>query len=343
MPGGHYRQQSSPGGCLRPALPGPFAKAEVLSLTTRALSLPATPPSVRLARTWVRDSLHEIGRSELADSAQLGVSELVTNALLHGDPPVEVRLRGTREHPRIEVTDHSPVPPRVPRLLLDDADAEVPTFGRGLSLVAMMSARWGADLDHDRAGKSVWFEPLPELNAEADLRGEIFDPAEVHRDDPPLTEPAETVRIELRNFPARMFRRLRIHQFELRRELRLLAMTDPARYPIATSITEMNAGVDADRRATSGVRALDRAIHRGDAHIDLVYDVPLGAPQRMERLHELIEEAYRFFGDEHLLTVVPPPELLALQQWYFGQFTKQGRGEPATPWDDDLTGTQAQP
>lgn len=305
-----------------------------MSLTTRALPLPATPPSVRMARSWVRESLTAIGRQELVESAQLGVSELVTNALLHGEPPVEVRLRGTSAHPRIEVADRSPVPPRVPRLILDGPDDIIPTFGRGLSLVAMMSTRWGADLDHDRAGKSVWFEPSPEMNAHADLQGEVFDAHDAFGEEPPAQEPAETVRIQLRNFPAQLFRRLRVHQFELRRELRLLAMTDPDRYPIASTITRMSSDIDADRRATRGVRVLDKAIHYGDEHVDLVYDVPVGGPERMGQLHELITEAYRVFGDEQLLTVVPPPELLALQEWYFGQFTHQAAGQPPEPWDE---------
>lgn len=302
-----------------------------MPLHTRALPLPATAPSVRLARDWVRDSLAAIGRNELAESAQLGVSELVTNALLHGEPPVEVRLRGTRDHPRIEVIDHSPEPPRTSTV--DDED-EVRTFGRGLSLVARISSRWGADLDHDRTAKSVWFEPAPNMNGAADLEGDVFDPG-LSPEEP--ASPGQTVRIELRNFPARLFRRLRIHQFELARELRLLATADPERYPVAARITEMAGPVDADRRATSGVRVLDEAIERGEEHIDLVYDVPAGAPARMQRLHDLIREAYDAFGAERLLTVVPPPELLALQEWYFGQFAAQGRGEPPVPWDDALS------
>ncbi len=78
----------------------------------RTLALPATPPSVRLARDWVTSVLREIGRDELADSARLAVSELVTNAILHAEPPMTVHVRGTAEHPRIEVTDQSLVPPQ---------------------------------------------------------------------------------------------------------------------------------------------------------------------------------------------------------------------------------------
>ncbi|HEY6933154.1 MAG TPA: ATP-binding protein [Marmoricola sp.] len=303
-----------------------------MSLTTRSLSLPARAPSVRLARAWVRESLLEIGRDELAETAQLGVSELVTNALLHGEPPVVVRLRGTEEHPRIEVIDRSPVPPRIP----ESDGPEVAMFGRGLTLVAMTSARWGADLEHDSEGKSVWFEPAAELNPEADMAGEVFHPGDAARREDPEPEPARTVRIELLNFPATMFRRLRIHQYELQRELRLLAMADPERYPVAARVTKLSGPIDVDRRATTGVRQLNEAIRRGVDHLDLVYDVPLGAPNRMEQLHDLIEEAYRVFGHERLLTVVPPPELLVLQRWYFEQFARQGRGEPPVPWEDAM-------
>ena len=66
-----------------------------MPLTKRSLVLPASPPSVKLARSWVSKILAEIGREDLVDAAQLGVSELVTNALIHSQPPLSVRVRGT--------------------------------------------------------------------------------------------------------------------------------------------------------------------------------------------------------------------------------------------------------
>src|SRR6201747_2582884 len=89
----------------------PFEERGTVTLTKRSLVLPASPPSVRLARSWVSQILAEIGREDLVDAAQLGVSELVTNALIHSQPPLSVRVRGTVDHPRIEVGDSSPVPP----------------------------------------------------------------------------------------------------------------------------------------------------------------------------------------------------------------------------------------
>ena len=76
----------------------------------KTLALPASPPSVRLAREWVTGILSDIGRDELADSARLGVSELVTNAILHAEPPITVSVRGTVARPRIEVVDHTLIP-----------------------------------------------------------------------------------------------------------------------------------------------------------------------------------------------------------------------------------------
>src|SRR3978361_656819 len=81
-------------------------------LTKRSLVLPASPPSVKLARSWVSKILEEIGREDLVDAALRGLPELVPNALIHSQPPLSVRVRGTIDHPRIEVVDSSPVPPQ---------------------------------------------------------------------------------------------------------------------------------------------------------------------------------------------------------------------------------------
>ena len=129
-----------------------------MPLTRRSLALPASPPSVKLARSWVCTVLKDIGRDDLIDAAQLGVSELVTNALIHSRPPLLVRMLGTVDHPRIEVVDSSPVPPqRAPVAPAPDEvdDFNLTNYGRGLDLVAMMSARWGADLGHDGRTKTV--------------------------------------------------------------------------------------------------------------------------------------------------------------------------------------------
>jgi anti-sigma regulatory factor (Ser/Thr protein kinase) len=303
-------------------------------LTKRSLVLPASPPSVKLARFWVSKVLEEIGREDLVDAAQLGVSELVTNALIHSHPPLSVRVRGTVEHPRIEVVDSSPVPPQRAPVAPEPHevdDLNVTTFGRGLDLVAMMSSRWGSDLAHDGRSKSVWFEPTGQARFEAQLEGEIFD------FDPSLAEgPAPfagpRIRLRLLSLPARLFSELRRYHFEVRRELRLLAITAPAEYPIATETTEFFNRADRERRTVAGVSRLDQAINDGLETVDLDYSVPATAPATMTRIRDLLDEVYRVFSEDHLLALRPPDLLVELQNWYFTEFERQGNGEEPLPW-----------
>ena len=304
-----------------------------MSLTKRSLSLPASPPSVKLARSWVSAVLSEIGREALLETARLGVSELVTNALIHSRPPLLLRVLGTKDHPRIEVVDSSPIPPeRIPvaPAIEDVDDLNLTTFGRGLDLVAMVAARWGSDLGHDGRTKTVWFEP-------ADEAGEQLAEGEIFTFDPDLTGEATTVdrrrmTIRLLDVPAQLFGQLRRYHFELRRELRLLAMTAPEDYPIATRVTEMFARVEQERRTVVGISALDDAIARGLSSIDLVYEVPLTAPETMRRMRDMLDEVYETFSSENLLAVRPPELLVELQTWYLTEFERQGRGETPLRW-----------
>jgi hypothetical protein len=106
------------------------------------------------ARAYIRDSLVALGKNDLLDSAQLGVSELVTNACLHARTPLTVALRLTADGSvRIEVSDDSP---RLPEQRDDGAMAAT---GRGLRMLSVVG-QWGiAQADPPRTGKTVWFEP----------------------------------------------------------------------------------------------------------------------------------------------------------------------------------------
>ena len=80
--------------------------------------------------------------------AILLVSEMVTNAIVHGRAPIQLRLRQAREHLLVEVDDTATAVPRKLRPTSSDI------HGRGLQLVAMMADEWGTRPIHD--GKSVW-------------------------------------------------------------------------------------------------------------------------------------------------------------------------------------------
>lgn len=330
-----------PGGVGRsfirsvPEITVPNPESETVPWNKRTLALPASPPSVRLARDWVTGVLVDIGRPELADSARLAVSELVTNAILHADPPMTVHVRGTVEHPRIEVTDQSLVPPlqrhSAEKIDVDD-DFSWSTVGRGLDLVASFAARWGADIDARGSGKVVWFEPAAEPR-DRPTEGALFDLDEVmaERGEMPM-DPSEMTSIRLINMPVELFAHLRRHFNELGRELRLLALTDPEKYPLAVEFAEIYLQVEHERRQVSGLEPLDDAIYSGAESVDLTYLAPPSAPESMARLSVLLDEIYATFADESLLSIRPSKALQDLQRWYLGEFTRQGNGQEPTPW-----------
>ncbi|SEQ99767.1 Anti-sigma regulatory factor (Ser/Thr protein kinase) [Lentzea xinjiangensis] len=137
--------------------PGPrAAKNQVLELT-------GDVPDLAEARRWTGEVLTGLTEDEIAD-AQLVVSELVTNAYEHGQHPLCLRLRRSRDLIRVEVTDLSS---RVPEVGHSSVRA---TRGRGMVLVDRLCRQWGA-VRH-AVGKTVWAVLAPQSqNPNAVLSG----------------------------------------------------------------------------------------------------------------------------------------------------------------------------
>lgn len=108
------------------------------------------PAEVGRARAVVREQLHEWGLARLVDSAELLVSELVTNAVRHSHGrPLELRLvRGETLLCEVDDDDHT-----LPSLLSTEPTAD---SGRGLRVVSTLAREWGAS--RTGTGKTVWFE-----------------------------------------------------------------------------------------------------------------------------------------------------------------------------------------
>ncbi|PIM69418.1 phosphatase [Streptomyces sp. JV178] len=154
-------------GSLLPARP-PDDVALLLA-RTRALGaeqvadwdLEADPAAVGRARANVARQLAVWGLEELDFLAELVVSELVTNAIRYGRPPIGLRLIHDRTL-LCEVFDAGSTTPHLRRARVFDEG------GRGLLLVAQLAERWGTR--HARHGKTVWAE----LNASAALPDMAF-------------------------------------------------------------------------------------------------------------------------------------------------------------------------
>jgi anti-sigma regulatory factor (Ser/Thr protein kinase) len=113
----------------------------------------------RRAATSARDELRELLGARIDPStielAQLLLSELVSNCVLHGaagepDVWIDVSAATFPEMVRVEVSDGGPTFRHDPVLPALDAGS-----GRGLYLVAQISSRWGIS---ERGIARVWFE-----------------------------------------------------------------------------------------------------------------------------------------------------------------------------------------
>ncbi len=89
---------------------------------------------------------------ETAEIARLLVSELVSNAVLHGSGTVLLTVVREGSAVRVEVFDESPVPP-----VVVSADSLL-EHGMGLRLVEALANSWGTASRGDaQPGKRVWF------------------------------------------------------------------------------------------------------------------------------------------------------------------------------------------
>lgn len=117
-----------------------------------ALTLALTPMAARQARREVRDQLSSWQLTDKLDVVDLVVTELVTNALKHGEPrdSLTLEVAADEQRIRISVIDGSAVRPVARQVEADE------TSGRGMRIVEALAERWGTE-DCD-GGKQVWVE-----------------------------------------------------------------------------------------------------------------------------------------------------------------------------------------
>ena len=70
-------------------------------------------------------------------------------------------------------------------------------------------------------------------------------------------------------------------------------MTAPEDYPLATKITNIFVQADRERRSSAGITAARPGHRRGDASVDLEYQVPISTPETMAQIRDLLKEVYR--------------------------------------------------
>jgi anti-sigma regulatory factor (Ser/Thr protein kinase) len=124
------------------------------------IAFTAEPAEVAALRRIMRLHLGAWGLQELADEAQLCVSELVSNVITHVGPGTPATLAVSMQGTRLRIEVHDPDPCALPTLRDASTDSEE---GRGMALVDAVADRWGVLLRPDR--KVTWCELTTKLTA----------------------------------------------------------------------------------------------------------------------------------------------------------------------------------
>jgi anti-sigma regulatory factor (Ser/Thr protein kinase) len=295
------------------------------------LSLSATPRAASEARRWMSEICRQLDREDLIDCIELGVSELVTNAVLHGAEPIIVRVRGTATHPRVEVFDGSTKAPVPSSPDIEAADDVLSTFGRGLDIVARCALAWGASIEPH--GKVVWFEPAPEMHDREDVTWVIDRSEEVA----PEPVSADAVPVTLLGLDIPVYRTLLRQYSELRRELRLLSLGHQNDYPLAGNLTTMFGDFE-KQFPREFFSQIYRAMLEGRETADVTVRVTPEAARIFVTMGEMFDVADAFCRAERLLSLARTPEQRTFNNWLLGELVRQLEGHAPQPWvRSDLT------
>lgn len=299
------------------------------------LRLEAHPSSVSEARRLIRRALAENGRDDLLETAELLISEVVTNALVHAGTPVDVAVSLDDAGLRVEVIDGSPhLPSR------RDYTALAGT-GRGLRLLESLVDQWGVTAKD--GGKAVWFElssgehPDTERHEMQSTGSQSSTRTADQLDD--------TIDVVLLNVPLLLHAAWQMHAEAILREYLLIRLNDD------TAMTEMQshaAANDAMALLHEHIPAPDvgddpEAVMAAatEPHVSrarLVVPVPKASVPHFALLNDILNDAQNLNHSGKLLTPPTQPEIRALRRWLCGQVAAQSSGAAPTPWSTDNGG-----
>ena len=266
--------------------------------------------SVPGGRHFVASVLAEAVDPLVVEAAELVVTELLTNALLHGLPPVRLVVRSDGDLVRLEVHDASPALPVRPR------GAEDGMTGRGLALVQALSRAWGTV--PEEAGKAVWAEVSAQsaVGAEPmDLDLDALLAAYADDEDDPL-RPA----VVLPDVPTELLLTTERHVDGVVRELELATagaasgLTTAGAGGLAAQVRQAVAAFAEVRSAVK--RQAGAAMERGEDRLTLRLSLPPDAPQAARAYLAALDEADSYARAARLLTLAARPQHAVFRRWY---------------------------
>lgn len=292
-----------------------------------ALTLPSEHRSVSVARRTVTRHLEQVGLDDLVPAAQLVVSELVANAVLHAGGDVRVEVELIPDGARVAVIDHSHVLP------VSTAPSESSMTGRGLQLVQRVAAELGAVATAD--GKRIWADLVVGWEPGD---GGVGNPLELWGEEEwPDARPAETlVPVELADVPTAVLLAAKAHVDNLLRECTLA--TAGAGQGVATGVplelaqrVAAAVGGFADARMAMKRQAL-AAARAQQPRVALRLALPPSRAAAAAAYVATIEEADAYCEAARLLTLASPPTHRVFRRWYVSEVIAQleagGKGGP---------------
>ncbi len=290
--------------------------------SARTVRLPAAAASVSAARRHVRAALTGSGREDWSDDAELAVSELVTNAVLHARTECEVTVTLERDRVLVAVRDFSP------SVLLERHFSEHATTGRGLRLVAGLGADFGIDgLGPD--GKVVWFTVDGSTTSEPEGISPEWD-----LDGLELIEDEVDAVVVLPAVPVTLWLAALEHQAAVLRELYLVRAAHPTGPDtldlVAADRAHVLLATGTDR---AGRAAPVRTTPDGTAVMDVTVVLAAHAGTEMfGHFQDALELGRELAREGRLLLGPPLPEVVSLRDWACDQVIAQAKGVPPSAW-----------
>lgn len=286
--------------------------------------LPPVPSSVGEARRLVRHELRDAQRDDLTEAAELLVSEMVTNAVVHAGTAVELAMSVADDGLLVEVGDGSPhLPSR-------SYFAPTAATGRGMMLLEQLADDWG--ISPQPNGKKVWFH----LSSGGD------NGRDGAATQPELgvtgARPGATVMVQLLNVPLLLHAAWHQHAQALLREHLLVTMDEDTERAIQVHAQAHDAlALLAEHIPLPGISdvpdqliadAVDNAIVVAE---QVTVPVPLESVPNFAVLDDALDAAAALADAGDFLTTPTQPELRTLRRWLCQQVEQQGSGGLATP------------
>ena len=297
----------------------------------RSWQLDGNARSAQRARQLLREVLSEPLYADWLDDAQLAVSEIVSNVVLHAHTDMVLTVRAEHERLCVEVRDNSC---QLPVERVYDPEA---TTGRGMALVRQLTTEFGAALLPD-GGKVVWFVMgRPNLDPDSWPLPLAFPP-------PTLTtgrsEPAfNAVHVALDGVDPELVERAREEADAILREMTLYWAEHPGETLSRGDLALANAARAHGASATALTHRNTHSTNRPKLTVRLwVTPEQSKGFAALQRIFILAEE---LAAARRLLRPVSSRDTTAVRGWACAQILDQVAGRPARPWtgvghSDDL-------